>query len=140
MIRFQDLPTFLEPSNLDADIAGLIFCAFGQPFRIATRCALLYMTHSPGEDTITRLFSVITLVDMVSGTGVNFLLTWVFTQSLKLEGIGVGLPFFLAALLLALVATVVAVVICSTDATTRQELEGSSSSTYEEDRSAAPTV
>ena len=94
------------------------------------------MTHRPGEDTITGLFTVITLVDMVSGTVVNFLLTLLFNQSLNLEGIGVGLPFFLAAFLLLVVAGVV----FSVNATPLQTLESSGSSTLHENSPTTPIV
>lgn len=61
----------------------------------------------------------------MSGTVVNILLTLLFNHSLNLEGIGVGLPFFLASFLLA----VVAVVVFSVNAIPLQTLESSGSST-----------
>jgi hypothetical protein len=94
------------------------------------------MTYIQGQDTITGLFSIITFVDMLSGTGVNLLLTLVFNRSLKLQGIVVGLPFFLAATLLAIVALVV----FSVHVTPAQSLESSGSSTLQGDNSATSTA
>lgn len=114
---------------------GLAFCALGQPCRIATRCALMQLVHSPGKDTTTGIFSAISMMDLIGGAGVHLLLGQSFQLGLHYGGAWTRLQFFVASFLLAVVAALV-----FSANVTPQALGSSGSSTLEGDGSEASTL
>jgi hypothetical protein len=65
------------------------------------------MTSEQGQDNVTGLFSAITLMDIIAGPSLNYVLAFTFKQGLKLGGVCIGLPFFSAAMLFAIVTAIV---------------------------------
>ena len=92
----------------------------------------MYITHAPGLDTTTGLFSAITLMDMIGGAAVNLSLGKLFGFGLKRGGIWLRLPFFFAGLLLAVIAVIVFIVDVTPLLQEQEQAESLSSPTLEE--------
>ncbi|KAH7327524.1 hypothetical protein BKA65DRAFT_510749 [Rhexocercosporidium sp. MPI-PUGE-AT-0058] len=77
-------------------IAGFIFCATGQGFRMAARSELSLTKNVPKED-LPRLYILIFYMDMVGGGLFNaWVLAHAFNEGLDDGGMSLGLPLFVA--------------------------------------------
>ena len=85
-------------------LLGLLICSAGQPLRMAIRSLLRSLIE---KKDITGLFSACTVLDLIAGVAINWLITLSFKEGVLCGGIWTGLPFFCATTLLTAIAFVV---------------------------------